>query len=114
MKASIEIDMSEFKSKSLEFQAKFQASIPIVMRSVASQIKAYAKASAPWTDRTGNARQGLQYRTQVSDSEIAIILYHTMEYGFWLELAHQRRYKILEESIQAKVPDMVEALKGLL
>lgn len=109
----MDIDISEFNSRSAEFQAKFKASMPIVMRSVASQIKAYAKANAPWTDRTGNARQGLQYRTNISDSEIEIVLYHTMEYGFWLELAHQRRYKILEQSIQAKAPELVDAIRRL-
>lgn len=114
LKVDFIIDMSEYKSKSLEVQAKFQASVPIVMKSVGAQIKAYAQANAPWTDRTGNARQGLHCRTQVSKNEIAVVLYHTMEYGYWLELAHQRRYKILEESIEAKVPDMIEALKGLL
>lgn len=113
MKARMNIDIAEFNAKSAEFRAMFMASVPIVMRSVASQIKAYAKANAPWEDDTGNARQGLQDMTKISDSEIEIVLYHTMEYGFWLELAHQRRYKILEQSIRAKVPDMVEAIRGL-
>lgn len=114
MKASMTYDLGEFNSSCAEKQAKLQAGAEIVMRSVGAQIKAYAKATARWIDRTGNARQGLDIDENFSSEQLELVLYHTMEYGFWLELAHQRRYKILEESIKAKVPDMIEGLRGLL
>ena len=110
----MKFELGEFNSSCAEKQAKVKAGAQIVMRSVGAQIKAYAKATARWIDRTGNARQGLDVDENFSDDKLEIVLYHTMEYGFWLELAHQRRYKILEESIKAKVPDLIEGLRGLL
>jgi hypothetical protein len=43
----------------------------------AARIEAQAKATAGWTDRTGNARQGLTARAIGSATGVVIILFHT-------------------------------------
>ena len=39
------------------FGRRFQAAVLAVAQLVATEAEAYAKANAPWTDRTGQARQ---------------------------------------------------------
>jgi len=57
----------------------------------------FMRANAPWTDRTGNARQGLFARYfRTGDFSFVIVLWHSVPYGIWLELAHDRKYKIIE------------------
>lgn len=51
----------------------------------AQEILAYAKANAPWTDRTGNARNGLDVDVYHSNGEVVLDLFHTVDYGQWLE-----------------------------
>lgn len=72
---------------------------------LAPMMEEYAKDNAPWTDRTGNARQGLQgFVEDVSETIVDIYISHGMDYGKWLELAHAGRYAILWPTIQAHMP----------
>lgn len=55
-----------------------------------------AKNNAPWTDRTGNARQGLSgFAEDVSQTVVEIYLVHRMNYGIWLELKNSGRYAVI-------------------
>lgn len=69
----------------------------------APNLEAYAKANAPWTDRTGNARQGLQGRAYQTSDAVIIALGHspTINYGLWLEVLHQGRYAIIMPTLEA-------------
>lgn len=93
---------------------ELQQAIQIVGDLVGRQMKAYAQANAPWTDRTGNARQGIQSEVTVNGDQLEIILKHTVDYGIWLELAMQRRYKILEESVQQGMPTLMREVGRLI
>ena len=55
----------------------------------APDIEAWMKSNAPWTDRTGNARQTLNTEVQeVASIMVGIILAHGVDYGVFLELSH--------------------------
>jgi hypothetical protein len=52
----------------------------------AGLMDAYAKANAPWTDRTKRARSGLSFKVvKKMDGSIAVIGTHKMYYGKYLE-----------------------------
>lgn len=51
----------------------------------APEIETDAKTGAPWTDRSGNARQGLFTHVEDDPSGVSLYLSHTMEYGLYLE-----------------------------
>lgn len=53
------------------------------------------RVNAPWTDRTSNARNGLFAKAFVEGGEHGEVLYHTMDYGIWLELANSGKYRII-------------------
>ncbi len=55
----------------------------------------YMRSQAPWTDRTGNARLGLRARHEKVGDASVLVIFHTMPYGVYLELAHDGKYAIL-------------------
>ena len=64
--------------------------VAAIAQYAATQMQNEAKANAPWTDRTGNARTGL-FGTSEADfaaKVVTIYLSHgaTIDYGVWLEL----------------------------
>lgn len=82
-----------------------------VMEYEANEAQNFMRQNAPWTDRTANARQGLfaRYvnggdsgsgrdaggRFTSGGTRHMIVLYHTMPYGFWLEVKHAGKYQII-------------------
>ena len=74
---------------------------------VGANMEAYAKTNARWQPvtqpkyprkYTGMARSRLKGGTYTDSSGIYSYVAHSMDYGFWLELAMDRKYAILEES----------------
>lgn len=108
-------DPSEFVQSCEQYRSKFLVSVLLVCEIASTKMEAYAKSNAIWTDRTGNARQKLKGEAAwVSKDQIMIAVSHHMSYGFWLELAHGRKYKILEQSIEDNVEELFRALKRLV
>lgn len=113
----LEFDMESISKLSQAMKNKeteMLVAAKVVLNTLCGTIQAYAQRNASWEDQTGNARQGLTCKPKITKTQLQIILYHKMEYGYWLELAHQRRYKILEESLQAHVGEFIESIKELI
>lgn len=69
------------------------------------RIKAWMKANAPWTDRSGHARQTLYSEVeQLIDGATEILFAHGMDYGIWLELAHGGNWAIIGPAIDHFAP----------
>lgn len=66
-----------------------------IARFRAPQIEAWMKQNAPWTDRTANARQSLFTDIEQLAQQVVITLNHGVDYGYWLEVAHQGDYSII-------------------
>lgn len=72
-----------------------------------------AKNNASWTDRTGNARQGLNgFAEDVSATVVEIYLAHKMDYGVWLEL--KKRYAIILPTIESHYNAIFNMLERVL
>jgi hypothetical protein len=80
----------------------------------AQKIASYAKANAPWTDRTTNARQGLTGIAIPAATGVVIYLFHTMYYGIFLELAHGGAYAIILKSMEAHYGPLMGAIRALI
>jgi hypothetical protein len=80
----------------------------------AAKIEAYAKANAPWTDRTGNARQGLTARAFKTATAVTIVLFGTASYQIWLEVANAGRFAIILKTLEAHYGPYMRAIEGLL
>mgnify|MGYP003993310223 CR=1 FL=1 len=73
-------------------------------------LESHAKEHAIWTDRTGNARQGLYTATDVAEDVVKLYLSHTMDYGLALETRYSGKYAIIWPTIQ----EHLEAIKQML
>jgi len=80
----------------------------------AAKIEAYAKQHAIWTDRTGNARQGLTARAFKEATSVTILLWHSMAYGIWLEVANAGKYAIILKTLEAHYYPYIQAIERLL
>lgn len=71
----------------------------------------YARQNAPWTDRTGNARNGLF--TQVNTDGkggVQLVLAHGVPYGIWLEVRWSGRFAIIAPAIQHEGPLLMKTI----
>lgn len=75
----------------------------------------YAKTNRRWTDRTGHARQRLKGSVEMlNDSYIARIkIAHGVFYGIYLENCHEKRYAILEETVEHNKNAILEGFRYL-
>ena len=93
-----------------------RAAVIALANNWAGQLEGRAKAAAPWTDKTGNARNGLFGSTEVTGmtrNEVKIRLGHSMEYGIFLELANDGRFAVLKPTIDQAVPEIYDSYKRL-
>lgn len=87
------------------YRAAIERGIVGIANRWAPEIENYMKANASWTDRTGNARQGLHTEVNaVAGSMVEIILAHGVDYGIYLELANASRFGIVNPSIDYFAP----------
>lgn len=85
-----------------------------VLEQLAEEVEEYAKLHAPWDDRTGEARGGLT--AEVVDEGLfrnSIVLYHTVDYGIWLEIRWNGRYAIIVPTIEHFGPIVMSSLSSV-
>lgn len=82
------------------FSAGVNFGIGATLEHVAEDIEEWMKENAPWDDRSGAAREGLgaDYRPQGFLHEI--VMYHTEDYGIWLEVRWSGRYAIIVPALE--------------
>lgn len=83
----------------------------------AQAMEQWAKANAPWTDRTGAARRGLHATVQESPGVIAqIIISHdpNLDYPIWLEIANGGRYAIIAPTIDQWGPVFMQDMQRIV
>ena len=110
----------KYKGSSLDagldkMSAKLGVAVLMYANTKAAEIQSKMKVNRPWTDRTGMAKAMLT--TAVSQPESSIIrvtLAHGVDYGIWLELAHEKNYAIIQPTINEEGPKFVKDLNGLM
>ncbi|HHY47097.1 MAG TPA: hypothetical protein GX506_07355 [Firmicutes bacterium] len=81
-----------------------------------AKMESEAKQEAPWTDRTGNARQGLFGEAMEESDALRVRIAHSVDYGVYLELAHSQKYAVLEPVAKRNAPEFIrdaqEVIRG--
>lgn len=81
----------------------------------AIDIEAKMKQNRPWTDRTGMAKATLNTKvSQPNSNKVRITLAHGVEYGIWLELAHERNYAIIGPTLEQEGPRIIADMDNLM
>ena len=94
-----------------EFLERKKAGLYALLQNWAGTMEGYAKSHAPWTDRTGNARQGLHGGVDVRGDQQVLYLSHGVDYGIWLELAHGGNYAIVRPTVDAHLSRIRQTVK---
>lgn len=72
-----------------------------------------AKTNARWTDRTGNARNGLGVSfNHVPGRLHGFALFHRVPYGIWLEVRWSGKYAIIEQTIRQVFPKLMNTIRS--
>ena len=107
--------LGDLKNLDRAFTSKEYGGLQMLMQTAATKMETWAKQNAPWTDRTGHARQRLTGQAYWENPSIVVAsISHKVDYGKWLELAHQRKYAILEKTLEEHRGEIEEAVKTLL
>lgn len=80
----------------------------------ATQGESFMKSNAPWTDRTSAARNGLKAQVVVAPNKVAIVMYHSVPYGVWLEIRWGGKYGIIPMAMAATGPYWVQLLSKMI
>lgn len=95
---------------------RVDAAVDIVFDRWEVEAESLMRGNASWTDRTGNARGGL-FATHDSEPMVKheLTLYHTMPYGYWLEIRWSGKYAIIGPTMvdvaQRMSGDLASAIK---
>lgn len=96
------------------FGDKSEAAIRMYAETAALNLQNHARDKAPWTDRTGHARQRLRGDVLTVANGYKIRLAHGVDYGLWLELAHEKRFAIIQPTILANSNGIMTGFNKLL
>lgn len=96
------------------FSTKLDAALGLFMEYNETKVQDYMRTKAPWTDRTGNARQGLFAKAYKHSGAHGIVAYHTMPYGVWLEVKHDGQFAIITPTIQSEGKRIMKDVGKLL
>lgn len=70
----------------------------------------FAKEQAPWEDRTGDARAGLDTHVQWVGDTIVWELFHTVSYGLYLETRWNGKYSVIMPTLELFAPEIGRGL----
>lgn len=76
------------------------------------QVEQWMRENAGWEDRTGAARDGLKAsveRTKLLEYQLTV--YHSVDYGIWLEVRWNGRYAILQPAVEHWGPFLMQEME---
>ena len=83
-------------------------------KAAAAKLERTAKSEAPWTDRTGNARQTLRGVTGWEGDTLRVGVTGNMEYSPYLEFRWNGRFAILWPTVNKLRAEILRGMGGLL
>lgn len=95
-----ELDVKEVEQRIDKLKSVFEGAVEILCSNGAQKMEGYAKEHRPWKDRTGDARRRLKGSWEKVSEGYKIQIAHGVNYGVWLEFAHERRYAILKPTVE--------------
>ena len=97
------------------FKPQFERALVALTEFYGTKIETEAKRNAPWTDRTGNARNGLTTAVEHEPfKRHTIVLSHRVPYGIWLEVKNAGAYAIIMPTLRVQGEAMMKTLNNLL
>lgn len=99
-----------------ELPKRARVAVRALAKFIAGKMQDDMRASAPWEDRTGNARSGLFTVVEKQSLDVTIIwLSHgtSIDYGKWLEISNEGKYAVIMPTVQKWAPEIKRLLEEL-
>lgn len=96
------------------FSVKTLAKAEVAMKKIAADNESSAKETAPWTDRTGNARASITGSTGREGTWLLAALAIGVFYGLYLEVSNGSKYAVVWPTMNARRKQMLETLIGIV
>jgi hypothetical protein len=107
------IDATLLELKGVEKTMK--EALRVVCDAAAKKMETWAKENHPWQNRTGNAEQKLHGEGYwENDTNLTCAVMHCVDYGVWLELAHAKRFAVLEDAIESHKDELLAQYKKIV
>lgn len=100
MAAKFRLDIGDLTSGLGKIRDKTDLAVRMLAEQGGQKLQDFARENRKWTDRTGHARQRLTGGVESMSSGYRIYLAHGVDYGIWLELAHEKRFSIIPQAIE--------------
>lgn len=97
------------------YAGEVKSAVEALLISFAPRVESYMKLNAPWTDRTGNARQSLAAEFENTPTAYGLTFGYAndIEYADKLEFANQGRYQIVGPTLDTFSVQIFDELKAL-
>ena len=106
------------KQGAIRFEQKFMAGLELYVNSAAIELETAMKekryAQKPWVNRTNAAVNSLTARASPTLTGFLITLSQGVEYGVYLELAHEKKYAVIQPTIRVMSPKIMETFQGMV
>lgn len=99
MAEPFKFDLSVLEKGLESLQNKVEIALDMYVDTSAQKIEEYGKTNARWKNRTGHARNRLRCSWEKNQNVYTLKFAHGVDYGIYLEMAHGRKYAIIEETI---------------
>lgn len=107
------IDFSELHDALEKLPERLEEALMGYGKTSAKKLRTLAVKNRPWTDHTAHARQRLHGEVERYNTGIRIILAHGVEYGVYLEFAHEKRYAVIYPILQREAGNVMQGLQNL-
>lgn len=97
-----------------QFEFKMLEGMEEIIRRFRQDIVDYARSNAPWEDRTGEARSGLDAEFYGEPDALGLTLFHSVDYGMWLEIRWGGKYAIIIPTIENMGPKLLNEMEHMM
>lgn len=111
---SFKLDISKTVKRMAEIKQRSMFAAEKVAQNAAARMEAEAKRDAPWTDRTGNARQTIRGFSGWQGKKLVCGVAGNMEYSPYLELTNEGKNAVLWPTINRNEQRVLEAYKKVV
>lgn len=116
MKAQIvwQTSPAELGNQIEDWWQRVEAKLASEMEALGADLKVYAQANHPWTNRTGQAEAQLNYSVIASGTEFEVVLYQGVYYGVYLEMRWGGRWGVIPAALAANYGRAIQAMMNAM
>ena len=107
-------DFSKLEQNILSLPEKIERAAEKYGETAAAKLEGIAKENRPWHDRSGEAFKRITGRCEKEPGKLKIYLSHGVDYGGYLEFAHEKRYAIIYPTLRKEAPEVMSEMRGLM